>query len=117
MKAFQSQTAYKGAGDYRDYVTIQAPIFNAGNDEVTGWSVFAQVWANVEPVIKKVQLHLPYQADREVTLFDVEILIRFIPGVDTTMTVLHGVVTYQIRNVADIASRGRELHLACRVAR
>ncbi len=116
MKPFQGQTAFKGAGDFRDRVVIQSRILNAGGDEIAGWAVFANTWAAVEPLIRNRQILL-FQSDREVTIFDVVIRMRFLPGVDTTMTVLHGTTTYQIRDVADIASLGRELHLVCRAAR
>ncbi len=116
MKPFQGQTAFKGAGDFRDRITIQSRILNAGGDEIVGWNVFVQTWAAVEPLIRNRQILL-YQSDREVSIFDVVIRMRFIAGIDTTMTVLHGTTTYQIRDVADIASLGRELHLVCRAAR
>jgi head-tail adaptor len=119
MKPFQGQTAFTGAGEFRDRITIQSRILNAGGDEVTGYSVFAQSWANVEPAIVPAarNRNIQYASGREISLFDVLIRLRFLPGIDTTMTVLHGTITYQIRDVADVASLGRELHLICRIVR
>lgn len=119
MKPFQSQTAFTGAGEYRDYITIQSPVMNAGGDEIASWAVFLQSWANVEPAIIPAarNRNITYQADREVSIFDVLIRLRFVAGVDATMTVLHKGTTYQIRDVADVASFGRELHLICRSAK
>lgn len=119
MKAFQSQKAFQGAGDYRDYITIRTPVLNAGNDEVASWNTFFQTWAAVSPAIIPAarNRNIVYQSDREVSIYDVLIQLRFVAGVDTTMTVLHGTTVYQIRDVADVASLGRELHLICRAAR
>ncbi len=137
-KPFEGQTAFQGAGEFRQFVTVLQPVYNAGGDEVASWAVFAQTYASVEPLIRN-RNQLFYQSDREVTIFDVVIKFRFIAGVDTTMTVLQGSavlpavsgatvftvpftlpagnVLFQIRDAADIGSLGRELHLVCRAAR
>lgn len=137
-KPFQGQSAFQGAGEYRQFITILKPVFNAGGDEVASWAVLSQSYASVEPLIRN-RNQLFYQSDREVTIFDVVIKCRFVAGVDTTMTVLQGSAVlpaqsgatvftlpfalpagntlFQIRDVSDIGSLGRELHLVCRAAR
>ncbi len=137
-KPFEGQTAFQGAGEFRQFVTILQPVYNAGGDEVASWAVFAQTYASVEPLIRN-RNQLFYQSDREVTIFDVVIKFRFVAGVDTTMTILQGSAVlpaiagatvftlpftlpagntlFQIRDVSDIGSLGRELHLVCRAAR
>jgi head-tail adaptor len=115
MKAFEGQSAFAGAGEFRQFITIQSPVLNAGGDEVASWAVFAQTWASVDPAIRNRVVVL-FQAERLISLHDVVVRFRFIPGLDTTMRVLHGSVLYDIRDVADIASLGREIHLNCRIA-
>ncbi len=127
MKAFKGQSNFAGAGDYRDIITILAPTYNSPADEVTGYTPLTivgsslpagQTWANVEPAMIPPgrNLNIQVEEDREISIQDVLIRLRYMPGVTMTTVyrILHESTTYTIRNVADVGSRKREWHLTCR---
>jgi SPP1 family predicted phage head-tail adaptor len=53
------------------------------------------------------------QSEAEEAAADVEVTIRYFPGVAESMRVLFGSVVYDIRNVINVEERNREMRLQC----
>lgn len=104
-------------GEFRQRVTLQSPTYNSPRDEITGWTPVATVWAAVEPAIVPLTGNRleKQEADREISLNDTLVRIRFYSGVDTTWRVLHGSTAYDVRDVADVLKLGKVMHLTCRL--
>ena len=121
MKPFQGQTAYYPAGDFRQYITQMIPVYNAARDEVLSYSVGIKFWAAVEPALvtaMRGNSAVEVEADREISLNLVLIRARYMPGVtiDTSQQLYNpsSGITYDVREVSDIAAAKRELHIVCR---
>jgi head-tail adaptor len=131
MKAFQGQTAYYGAGQFRQYLSLMVPVYNTARDEIVlnaqglpTYVVSIQFWGALEPALvtaMRAGAAMVVEADREISLGEVIVRTRYMPGVtvDTSMQVYNpsSGLTYDVRSVSDIAAAQRELHIVCRVVK
>ena len=102
------------AGDLNQLVTLEAPSYNPGGDEITGHTVVeSDVWAAVEPIRGKEII----ESSRDVAEDWALIRIRYQPGLDTIKRVLHGENTYDVENVRNPNSSNRVLELTCKMVR
>lgn len=101
------------AGRLRHLVAIDRAVEtqNAFGEPVITWSLFASVWARVEPLSGR-----EYFAARQVSSEQmVKITARYLAGVTAKMRVTYGSNVYDIQDVIDVDKLGVEMQLMCKV--
>lgn len=91
------------AGALDRKITIQKPEVTRGamGGEITGWSLFASVWAEKIPLRASERL-----AAAQIRASQVEIFrVRYLPGLNSTMRILLENQTYRIVGIAEIERR------------
>jgi SPP1 family predicted phage head-tail adaptor len=102
------------AGDLNQMITLEAPTYNAGGDEITGHTVVeTDVWAAVEPIRGRELV----ESGRDVTEGWALIRIRYQPGLDAIKRVQHGIDVYDVENVRNPNNSNRVLELTCKMVR
>ena len=101
-------------GQLRHAITIQnrapaSPSKNSIGEDDYAWTTFHSTRARIRPI--KAQERVAAEAEEAAA--DVEVLIRYFPGITAGMRVLHGSTYYDIRGVTDFEERRRELTLQC----
>jgi SPP1 family predicted phage head-tail adaptor len=101
------------AGKLRHRVTVQqnTPTRDTDGAEIDDWSDVATVWGAVIPLSGREQFIS--SGDQTVALADTRIEIRYRSGLDVKMRVTWDGHTYNIRQIREIDSRRREIHLYC----
>ena len=102
-----------GAGRYRHLVEIQHTSWV--QDPLTGemwedWTTYARVWAAVEDISGR-EFWAAQQVQSEVTT---RVRLRYLPGVEPSMRVLHAGRTLEIVAVLEPDGTRRELQLLCK---
>lgn len=101
------------AGRLDQRVTIQRrteEVDDWGQPLPSAWADHASVWAAVEPLSGR-EFIAAQAAMSETTA---RITMRWIPGIDSGMRVIHGADTYGIDTVIHLKSARRELQLMCK---
>lgn len=100
------------SGSLRHRIEIQHLV--QGEDEygdpVVEWQTFANVWAEVLD-LKGREFWQAAQVQSEVTT---RVRIRYLPGIESSMRVVHNDRTLEIDHILDPDGRKRELHLLCK---
>jgi SPP1 family predicted phage head-tail adaptor len=101
------------AGSLRHPITIQRRDFiqDPGTGEMVAvWSDFAKTWASIEPLSTREFI----AAASSQSKVSARIVIRYRPGVDATMRILHRGKIYEVEGVlSDTASGLDYLTLPC----
>lgn len=101
------------AGQLDQRVTLQAlqkTGFDALGQPVSTVQDVCTCWAAVEPLAGREYIAAgAMQAEVQT-----RIRMRYRPGIDSTMRVLHGLDTYEISAVIHIKSAKQEIHLMCK---
>jgi SPP1 family predicted phage head-tail adaptor len=98
-----------GAGDLDKRVTLLAPVYNATNDEITGYTAVSDVWAMIDPGFGQELT----EGGRTVETTIVLITIRYRTDLDARWQIQDHQHLYQIRGIADVARRRVQLQLTC----
>lgn len=101
------------AGQLRHRVVIES---RTGTQDSVGqpiddWSVFAELWAAVEPLTGR-ELFSAQQVNAETTT---RVRMRYREGLDTSMRIVHHGINYNILNIIDPEMRHIELQLLCSI--
>lgn len=102
-----------GAGYYRHLVEIQQKTVIRDPDTgelIEDWAPYAKVWAAVEDLSGR-EFWAAQQVQSEVST---RVRIRYLPGVNPTMRVVHAGRHLEITAVLDPDGRRRELQLLCK---
>lgn len=85
------------AGKLRHRVTIQRPLTVPDSDGgmTTQWEDVATVWASIEPLSAREYM----RASTLQSKVTARIIIRYRPGIEASMRVLHGADVYDIHGV------------------
>lgn len=101
------------AGTLRHRVRIDQYIEtrNSFGEEVRNWGEFATVWAAVEPLsgrerYEEIEAQILAIADHRVRL-------RYRTGLHHRMRVVWRDRTFDVKHVANVGTRDREIHLLC----
>lgn len=102
------------AGRLRRLVTIQQKATGSPAQDTLGqpneaWTVFAQVYAGVEP-LRGTEF---FEAAQRQVQVDTRVVIRFRQGVTDQMRVVDGTDIYNIQTVIDTESKHVEMQLMC----
>lgn len=100
------------AGELRHRVTIQQKTVTSDPEGmiVETWVDVATVWAAVEPLRGREYI----QAAAVTPEVTARVRIRYRPGIEPAMRVVHGGTVCDIQSVIDVGGRRRELELMCR---
>ena len=101
------------AGQLRHLVTIQSYVENKDStgQPIRSYSTFADnVWARVSP-LRGLEMN---RANEKFAVATTEIEIRYLPGVEETMRVLHENTFYDIIDVLDVDMRHINMILTCK---
>lgn len=102
------------AGKLNKRITIQeptsgSPARNAYNEKNVVWADFAELWAEIIPLIGR-EFWAQQQVQSEVTI---KVRIRYKSGVLPTMRVVYGARTLYIKSVIDVDEAHKEMVLMC----
>lgn len=101
------------AGELRHQVTLQK-LGTRVEDGYGGGSIpqtdVATVWAAIEPLTGNELLRATGQFE---SVIDTRIRIRYYPGVKPEWRVKYGTRVFDIKSVADLEERHREMELMC----
>lgn len=89
---------------------ISGTTRSAIGEELPTWSVFACLWARVEPLRGIESINLRMEGAEMTT----RIRTRYIQGVKPAMRIKQGADTYQILEVYSPLEKRRELEMLCR---
>jgi SPP1 family predicted phage head-tail adaptor len=97
------------AGKLTERITIQSLTLGQDTfgDPTKTWTDFETVWASVEPLQGR-EYYAAQQMQSEVTT---RFRIRYLEGLDTTMSIMYAGERYNIISIIDPNERHRELHL------
>lgn len=100
------------AGDLDKRVTLEMPILNEEQDEITGWAGVATVWAAIAPAAGAEQ----DASGRVVALLQTVITIRMQGAIDSRWRVreTYTGVIYEILAITNTQRRNAGLVLTCR---
>lgn len=102
------------AGRLNRLVTLQQKATGSPAQFATGeldevWVDVAQVWASVEPLVGREF----YEAQQIQSSVTAKIRIRWRPGVDAGMRIVHQGKIYNLAHPADVRAANRELLFYC----
>jgi SPP1 family predicted phage head-tail adaptor len=97
-----------GSGELDKRVTLLAPVYNAANDEITGYTAVTDVWAGINPDIgQEVN-----EAGRTVETVVVTMYIRYRSDIDARWRIQDHEHLYEIKGLWDIARRRIQYQLS-----
>jgi len=97
------------AGSLDRRVTLLRPLYNAVEDEITGWEPVADIWAAVHPNFGQ-EIN---ESGRTVASVLVPIVIRYRTDIDARWRIRDREKEYEVKAKLDIARRHVQLHLSC----
>ena len=100
------------AGRLRHRVTFQQrqATKNKYGEEITTWKHVAIIWAAVEP-LKGREF---FEAQRNNLESIVKVVIRYRPGIETTLRLEHNGINYDIQSIINPEMKNKELQLMCK---
>lgn len=99
----------------RHRITLRTPVYSSAGDVISSYTTLATVWASVEPMLGLPMNQERVEAKRDISEQWATVRIRYRADVNTSIQLVHGSATYDIRAVADVNSMRRFLELSCRV--
>lgn len=99
------------AGELRRQITIEqrADTPNSRGEPIPAWSTFATVYAAIEPIVGREKIIASQVNDQQ----EMNVRIRYLPGVSPKMRIKYGTRTFQIEGVVNVDERDREMKLMC----
>lgn len=100
------------AGDMTRLISLDAPTYNEGGDEITGMDpVVENIWAEK----RTLRGQESDEAGRTISVdFDIY-RIRYRTGLDTVKQLRDGETTYDVQRVDNVNGRNRVIELTCKV--
>mgnify|MGYP001954082943 CR=1 FL=1 len=105
------------AGKLRFRVTLQKPVLmgDGMGGGIQTWSDVATVWADVVPTnASNISNIENFNSDQTRPVQHCIVKIRYHPGIDADMRLIHRNRVLEILSVVDVDERKREIHLYCR---
>lgn len=100
------------AGEMTRQISLDAPTYNAGGDEISGYSaVVTDLWAE-----KRTMRGMETDLSGRTVSVDYDMYrIRYRSGIDTVKRLRDGSQTYDITRVDNVNGRNRVIELTCKV--